>query len=246
MFLPSCVKHRTLDSNQIAVVNGHIITVEDIQKKLKTFQLEKDLYMYNSFKNNIYPNLELLHLRQDHIDYVINLLKNKKLEDARNFIASLNGYKDVEALRYFLLKEIDVYEEILNKQNNVIAAFEEALKDVIILQEAKSRSLLPTKNELEKAYETYLCNIQEKIDENIYYQYFYSFMKTREKELFQLDTEEAYRNYLFEKIKYSIIKKRLKKEIGSYKFNHFIKNKLKESNILLNEKYKTYQNNSKS
>ncbi|QXM07071.1 hypothetical protein [Crassaminicella indica] len=243
ILLTSCVEHKDLNPNEIAIVNDHIITIEDVKEKLIAFQLEKALYEYNSFQNNIYRNLELLHLRRDLIDHIIHLLKEKKLEAAKNFISSLNGYEDVEALKYFLLKEIDHYEQILNKQDNVIAAFEEILKDIIILQEAKDRSLIPNEDEMQKAYEAYVSNIQEKIDTNIYYKYFHMFRQSKEKELFDLDTEEAYKAYTLKKIKKELILKKLKKELGTYQLDRYIKNQLKKSNIIINKKYNQYHSN---
>ncbi|QZY55002.1 hypothetical protein [Crassaminicella profunda] len=240
VLLTSCVEHKNLNPNEIAIVNGDAITREDVEKKLATFQLEKNLYEYNGFQNNIYRNLELLHLRRDLIDDIIHLLKEKKLEDAKNFISSLKNYEDLEALKYFLLKEIDHYEQILNKQDNVITAFEETLKDLLILQEAKANALIPTESELQNSYTAYLLSIQEKIDTNIYYKCFHAFCESKEKELFHLDTEEAYKAYELQKIKKELIMQKLKNEIGSYHLDSYITNQLSKSTIILNKKYNQY------
>lgn len=242
IILTACVEHKNLNSNEIAIVNGDVITVKKIKEKLTTFQLEKTLYEYNGFQNNIYRNLELLHLRRDLIDHIIHLLKEKKLEDAKNFICSLEDYEDLETLKYFLIKEIDHYEEILDKQDNVIIAFEEALKDLLLLQEANNRSLIPTENEIQASYEDYLLTNQEKINTNVYYKYFHTFRQTNEKKLFQLHTKDDYRLYELEKIKRKLILQKLKKELGTYQLDQYIKNQLKESHVIINKKYDHYKN----
>lgn len=242
VILTACVEHKNLNPNEIAIVNGDAITVEKVKEKLATFQLEKALYEYNGFQNNIYRNLELLHLRRDLIDHIIHLLKEQKLEEAKNFISSLEDYEDIETLKYFLLKEIDHYGQILDKQDNVITAFEEVLKDLMLMQEAKNRSLVPTEKEIQASYKDYLLSNQEKITTNIYYEYFHTFRLSKEKELFHLDTEDDYHSYELQKIKKELILQKLKKELGTYQLDRYIKNQLKESHIIVNKKYDQYKN----
>ncbi|AOT70406.1 hypothetical protein [Geosporobacter ferrireducens] len=239
-FLASCSEQKNLDADQVAMVNGHIITVKDVESQLKFLQLEKQLYEYNRFRNNIYPKLELLNIRPSLVDDIILLIQQGKLDEARAAVQNLAIPEDKNTLKYFVLKEIDSYERLLKKQT-LLYAFQQTLAKSIIMQELEARNLIPSSSEIDGAYLAYQTRIREDIESNIFYQYYYQYAKAREMDLFELETEESYKNHMYEKIKQELSKEKFKKAIGTYRFEDYIEEKLKKAEIVFNKQYEQYK-----
>ncbi|MEW9121985.1 MAG: hypothetical protein AB2421_04670 [Thermotaleaceae bacterium] len=240
LFLTSCVEQRILDANQVAIINGYEITVESVENQGKALQLEKLLYEYNRFRNNIYPKLELLSIKPSIVDDIIFIIQQGKLDEAKAIIQNLTVSEDKNIIKYFIIKEIDSYESLLNKQN-LYYAYQQAVIDAVVFQELEERQLHPSSQEIEKAYQAYLNHIQKDIENNIFYQYYYEYAKNKEMELFELNTEEAYKQHLYKKIERDLSLEKFKKAIGSYDFENYIRTKLENSEIIFNKQFEHYR-----
>lgn len=239
--LVSCSEQKTLSPDQVAMINGHVITVKAVETQFKFLQLEKQLYEYNRFRNNIYPRLELLGIRPSLVDDIILLIQQGKLNEARAAVQNLAVAEEKNTLKYFVLKEIDNYENLLKKQT-LLYAYQQALTKAVIAEELEARNLNPSSKEVEGAYLAYQSQIREDIESNIFYQYYYRYAKTREMELFGLETEEAYKSHVYDKIKQQLGEEKLKKAIGTYHFQDYIEKKLKEAEIVFNKQFDQYKN----
>ncbi|MFZ5965553.1 MAG: hypothetical protein ACOYVK_00035 [Bacillota bacterium] len=239
IFIPGCIQSKPLQSHEIAMINNRVITMDDLEDMLAQCQLERALFEYNRFRNNIYPKLELLHLRTDVMDEIIESLQAGEIEQAKTIILDLQVYESEQAIKDLILKEIDQYAKLIDQQS-VYHAVEQLLIRQLVFQEAESRSLEPTENEVTEAYQAYLEDIFTKQDSNIFYRYYYEYLEKKEKELLKLETEDAYQAYLYDKIKYNLTLQRLKKEIGNYRFNGYIKGQLAQADIVINSQYSDY------
>lgn len=242
--LVSCSEQKNLRPDQVAMINGHVITVKAVEAQLKFLQLEKQLYEYNRFRSNIYPKLELLGIRPSLVDDIILLIQQEKLNEARAAVHNLAVAEEKNTLKYFVLKEIDNYENLLKKQR-LFYAYQQALIKAVIAEEVEARDLHPSSQEVEGAYLAYQSQIRKDIESNIFYQYYYRYAKTREMELFDLDTEEAYKSHVYDKIKQQLGEEKLKKAIGTYHFQDYIEKKLKEAEIIFNKQFDPYKNDTR-
>ena len=238
--LVSCSEQKNLGPDQVAMINGHIITTKAVENQFKFLQLEKQLYEYNRFRNNIYPKLELLNIRPSLVDDIIFLIQQGKLVEARSTVHNLAVSEDKTTLKYFVLKEIENYESLLKKQT-LLYAYQKTLVNFIIIEELEARNLKPSSSEIEGAYLAYQSQIREDIESNIFYQYYYRYAKEKEMDLFQLETEEAYKGHVYEKIKQQLSEDRLKKTIGTYHFHEYIEEQLKKAEIVLNKQFEQYK-----